>query len=263
MKRTQVERPAPRDLFTTTVDDLVVPRMARQHEGLRVAHLTDFHVGPGTPSGRLRGAVDWVNGQKPDLVFLTGDFVTRSSRPIPRIREQLGGLEAPTFVTLGNHDHWVGAGAIRRELENVGYTVLQNSHAALSLYGAPVIVLGVDDGRTRHDDVEGTLRGAPTAATRFVLTHVPTTITKLPPDEGLICFAGHTHGGQIFMRRVTEALMHLAGQPFVRGVHEVQGNVLYVNRGLGFGRGSAMPRWGSPPEVALFTLSRRPRATPR
>jgi len=75
----------------------------------------------------------------------------------------------------------------------------------------------------------------------------------------LVCFSGHTHGGQIVIPRLTEAVLRLADQPFVRGLYEVRGNLLYVNRRLGFGRGGLALRLGSPPEVALFTLSRAAR----
>jgi hypothetical protein len=178
---------------------------------------------------------------------------------VARLREQLGGIDAPTFVVLGNHDHWVGAASIRSSFESLGYTVLQNEHATVRVGRAPVVVVGVDDGHTGHDDVARALDGAPAAATRLVLAHTPVTARKLPEHGRLVCFSGHTHGGQIHVGRLTEAVLRLANQPFVRGLYEVRGNLLYVNRGLGFGRGSPLVRVGSPPEVALFTLSRRAR----
>jgi predicted MPP superfamily phosphohydrolase len=255
--------PAPRvparHRFETSEVTLVAPWISSAHEGLRVAQISDVHVGPGTPPARVRRAVERINAFRPHLALLTGDYVTSSKRPVARLRDQLGGISAPTFVVLGNHDHWVGAAAIRSSFESMGYTVLQNEHATLRVGSAPVVVVGVDDGLTGHDDVSRALDGAPAAATRLVLAHTPTTARKLPEHGHLVCFSGHTHGGQIFVRRLTEAIMRLADQPFVRGLYEVRGNLLYVNRGLGFGRGSPAVRLGSPPEVALFTLSRKPR----
>ncbi|HEY8206927.1 MAG TPA: metallophosphoesterase [Myxococcaceae bacterium] len=248
-----------RHRFETSELTLVAPWISPAHEGLRVAQISDVHVGPGTPAARVRRAVERINAFRPHLALLTGDYVTRSKRPVARLREQLGGIDAPTFVVLGNHDHWVGAASIRSSFESLGYTVLQNEHATVRVGRAPVVVVGVDDGHTGHDDVARALDGAPAAATRLVLAHTPVTARKLPEHGRLVCFSGHTHGGQIHVGRLTEAVLRLANQPFVRGLYEVRGNLLYVNRGLGFGRGSPLVRVGSPPEVALFTLSRRAR----
>lgn len=241
-------------LFETTELELRASAIQPAHDGLKVAQLSDIHVGPGTPAARIRRAVERINAFGPDLVFLTGDYVTKSRKPVARIRNVLAGLQARTFAVLGNHDHWVDASAIRAEFDHLGYTVLQNEHRSVQVRGERVVVLGVDDGHSRHDDVGRTFRGAPEAATRLVLAHAPVTVRKLPARAGLICFSGHTHGGQIVMGRLTDALLTLIGQPYARGLHEVNGNLLYVNRGLGFGRGSPAIRFRSPPEVALFTL---------
>ena len=91
-----------------------------------------------------------------------------------------------------------------------------------------------------------------------MLTHTPTGVRKLPPWSDLLCLSGHTHGGQIHVGGITEALFKRLGQPYLRGHYEVNGNQLYVNRGLGFGRGGRHPRVDSEPELALFVLRRHP-----
>ena len=243
-----------RDHFTLSENVLHVPGMHREHDGLRIAHLSDIHVGQATSAVRIRRAVAEVNARNPDLVFLTGDYVTHSPKPLPRVIELLAGFSSPVFVVLGNHDHWVDAHYLRSGFERLGYTVLQNEHRVMHLRGAPVTVLGIDDGRTHRDDVETTFRGAPESGTRLVLTHAPPTIDKLPPNGNLVQFSGHTHGGQFVVRGLTEALFKRAGQPYIRGHYTVRGNQLYVNQGLGFGFGGPYLRRGTEPEVAFFTL---------
>src|SRR4051794_23610416 len=81
--------------FELTRPELVVAGLDPAHDGLRVAQLSDIHVGMNTPEERVRAAVREVNALAPDLVFLTGDFVTYSKRPMPLVRELLGGLAAP------------------------------------------------------------------------------------------------------------------------------------------------------------------------
>jgi hypothetical protein len=243
-----------RDLFTLTENVLHIPGLPAEHDGLRVAQLSDVHVGQATSSVRIRRAVEAVNAAAPDVVFLTGDYVTHSPKPLPRVPELLAGLNGPVYVVLGNHDHWVDAPYLRRGFERIGYTVLQNEHRVVDLRGAPLTVLGIDDGLTGRDDVEATFRGAPTSGTRLVLAHTPPTIDKLPAHAGVVQFSGHTHGGQFIVRGLTEAIFRRAGQPYIRGHYSVNGNQLYVNRGLGFGFGGPYLRRGSEPEVAFFTL---------
>ncbi|MBI1945070.1 MAG: metallophosphoesterase [Deltaproteobacteria bacterium] len=234
--------------------ELTVPGLHPAHDGLRVGQLTDIHIGANTPDGRVIAAVDALNQARPDLVVLTGDYVTRRGDPLERVPELLARLEGDVVAVLGNHDHWTDARTIARDLGRVGFCVLQNENTLLRVRGAPLCVIGVDDGASRRDDVARALHGAAARGSRLVLAHTPPTAAKLPADAGLVCLSGHTHGGQIWLHGVTEGVFARAGQPFVRGAYQVGGNTLYVSRGLGFGRGSPLVRVGSEPEVTVLTL---------
>jgi predicted MPP superfamily phosphohydrolase len=243
-----------KEYFDLTYTVLPLRGLSREHEGVVVAQLSDLHVGTGTPSPRIRAAISAVNRAKPDLVFLTGDFVTHVRYPLPLIPEVLAGLEPPTYAVLGNHDHFVGAREVRAALVRLGYAVLQNESAQVTVRDRPLSLIGVDDAVTHHDDVSRSLRDAPRDGTRLVLAHAPTTARDLPGDAGLACFSGHTHGGQLHVKRLTARISAALGQPYLRGLYSVRDNWLYVNRGLAFGRGSLVPRIDSEPEVALFEL---------
>lgn len=238
------------------IDDveIVVKGLHPAHDGLRIGQLSDLHIGPHTPDGRIIGAVDALNRLRPDLVVLTGDYVTRKGDPLERVPELLGRLQGNVYAVLGNHDHWTDAPTIKRDLVRCGFHVLQNQHTSVPVKGAPLTIFGIDDGVTRRACIETTWKGAPAHGSRLVLAHAPPTADALPQAEGLACLAGHTHGGQIYLGPVTESVFTRAGQPYVRGLYQVNGNTLYVNRGLGFGRGTPLPRVGSEPEVALITL---------
>ncbi|MHB8872858.1 MAG: metallophosphoesterase [Myxococcaceae bacterium] len=240
--------------FEVSRTELLVPGLDPAHDGLVVGQLSDIHVGRNTPDGRVIAAVRELNEAGPDLVFLTGDYITTRRDPIDQVPRLLAGIAAPTFAVLGNHDHWTDAPRLRRDLEAAGYTVLQNQHTVTRVRGAPLTVLGVDDGRSDHDDVDATFKGAPAAGTRLVLAHNPPTARKLPAWGNLVCLSGHTHGGQVTIPGFTDGLFRRIGQPYVRGLYTVRGNQLYVNRGLGFGKGSPLVRVGADPELSLFTL---------
>jgi predicted MPP superfamily phosphohydrolase len=233
---------------------IVVKGLDPAHDGLRIGQLSDIHVGPHTPDGRVIGAVNALNDMKPDLVVLTGDYVTRKGDPLERVPELLARLQGKVYAVLGNHDHWTDAKTVKRDLQSCGFHVLQNEHTTVRVKGARLTIFGIDDGVTKRACIPSTWKGAPGTGSRLVLAHSPPTADQLPQAEGLACLAGHTHGGQIYLGPVTERVFLRAGQPYVRGLYQVNGNTLYVNRGLGFGRGTPLPRVGSEPEVALITL---------
>lgn len=244
---------AQNEYFEVTRTELYIPGLHPAHDGVRIAQLSDIHIGRGSPDGRVISAVRMLNEEAPDIAVLTGDYVTTKRDPYERVAQLLEGLDAPVYAVMGNHDHWTDAPYLRKGLEGVGYTVLQNEHSVLRLKGADFNILGLDDSTTAHDDVERTFKGKPTGS-RLVLAHTPTGARKLPPWQGMICLSGHTHGGQLNVPRLTEGIFAKAGQPYVRGLYNVRGNQLYVNRGLGFGRGTGLPRLNSEPELSLITL---------
>jgi uncharacterized protein len=230
--------------------------IAKEHDGLRVAQLSDIHVGIATPRARLRGVVQHLNDAKPDLVVMTGDYVTWARYALRWLPTYLEGIAAPVVCVLGNHDHVVGSADTRRVLEDLGYIVLQNDVRVLPLRNHPFAVAGIDDGYTRRDDVAATFARLPSKMSALVLTHTPKTVRKLPPNADYICLTGHLHGGQIRVGTMTERLAQtVLDEPHIAGLHRVGGNNLYVNRGLGYGRGVLMPRFRAKPELTMLTLA--------
>jgi predicted MPP superfamily phosphohydrolase len=232
--------------------EIVVPDLDPAHDGLRIAQLSDLHVGPLTPVERIRAAIEEANRFRPDLVALTGDYLSRDTGGVSLMREQLGGLEAPTVATLGNHDRWVdprGAGAA---LENHGYGFLENQNTTLTLRGAPFTVIGIDDLRTYSADPPKAMKGASTGS-RIYLAHVPRTADLLANwGKPMLLLSGHTHGGQVNVPILMPALRWMAREPYSQGLYQVGKVQLYVNRGVG-NVGVAL-RLNAPPEVSLLTL---------
>lgn len=242
-----------RAAFEQTHHEVKVKGLSGAHDGLRIAQLSDLHVGWSTPPERIRAAVRAVNAAHVDLVVLTGDYVTNHAAAVALLAEQLKGLEPPAFAVLGNHDHWTHAHGVTAQLERAGCTVLRNAHTRVSVRGARLSIIGIDDERSGHDDVGAAFKGVGHGS-RLVLTHTPPTAEKLPAGGGLLCLTGHTHGGQIHVPGVTRRVLARLGQPYVRGMYAVNGNHLYVNRGLGYGVGGAALRVDSRPEISFFTL---------
>jgi hypothetical protein len=232
-----------------------VPDLDPAHDGLRIAQLSDVHVGPRTPPALIRRAVDLANALEPDLVVLTGDYVTRSRGEVEGMRTLLAGLAAPTVAVLGNHDVWVDLRGSTDALRANGYEVLENAWTRVTLRGAPLAVVGVGDRRTGRDDVPAAVRGLPAGAAPIVLAHSPRTSDRLRElHRPLVCFAGHTHGGQVNIPIITPIALAFVREPYARGRFRLGDVQLYVNRGVGMSGISV--RIDSPPEVTLATLRR-------
>jgi predicted MPP superfamily phosphohydrolase len=232
--------------------EIVVPDLDPAHDGLRVAQLSDLHVGPLTPPERIRTAVAEANRFRPDLVVLTGDYLTRDRGGVSLMREQLGGLEAPTLATLGNHDRWVDPDGATAALEYLGYGVLRNENTTLKLRGAPFTVVGIDDLWTGSADPVKAMSGA-TPGSRLYLAHVPKTANLLANwGKPMLVLSGHTHGGQVNIPLLVPALRWILFERFSSGLYQVGTVQLYVNRGVG-NVGTPI-RLNAPPEVSLLTL---------
>jgi predicted MPP superfamily phosphohydrolase len=225
---------------------------------LKLLLLSDIHVaGPDMPPARLARIVGDLNRLKPDLVLIAGDLVSerRSATHIYTAAEvvaPLGGLRAPLGVVVapGNHDHWFRPDALRGELEKRGLRVLQNEAVKLG----SLVVGGVDDDYSGHDDVPATLAamdrlgpGVP-----LLLTHSPDIVPDLPRPVAAV-FAGHTHCGQIrfpFIGALTYVSRY--GDRFACGDIDDRGQRVFVGAGLGT---SLLPlRFNTPPDAWLVTL---------
>ena len=225
---------------------------------LKLLLLSDIHVaGPDMPPKRLARIIVQLNRLRPDLVLIAGDLVSerRSATHIYTAAEvvaPLGKLRAPLGVVVapGNHDHWFKPDALRSELENRGLRVLQNDAVKLG----PLIIGGVDDDYTEHDDVPATLAamdrlgpGVP-----LLLTHSPDIIPDVQRPVAAI-FAGHTHCGQIrfpFVGALTYVSRY--GDRFACGDMTDRGQRVFVGAGVGT---SLLPlRYNTPPDAWLVTL---------
>jgi uncharacterized protein len=194
--------------------------------------LSDLHLGRVTPSALQQRAVDDLNAAEPDLVALTGDFISRGRAFIPRITDLVRSIHAPKVAVLGNHDHWSDADRVRGALEDAGVIVLSNSW--ITVGGAvDLVIVGIDDWSTGHSDAEAATRGLPDLPA-VGLAHNPESAPLLWEKGVGLVLSGHTHGGQLefggLMRRFHENVL---GKRFVDGWYEDSGCHVYVNPGVG------------------------------
>ncbi len=225
-------------------------------EGLRIVQVSDFHAGQMVPFEYLEQVVSEVNDLQPQLIALTGDFVTsrRDLQALPQLAELLQELRAEygVYACLGNHDIWAGATRIIRELERSGIPVLVNSHTTLQIGSASLVVAGVDDPWGGQTNIQRALQGAPDTDT-LLLSHSPDMIDHWGHQHKLLQLSGHTHGGQVRLPFFGAPILPRFGKRYDMGLFRVGESWLYVNRGVGM---SSIPvRFACRPEITELSLT--------
>jgi uncharacterized protein len=244
-----------------------MPRLPRALHGLRIAHITDLHIGPNLRARQLRALVERVNATRPDLIAITGDIFDHDPSFIEEGCRELAKLEAPhgCYAILGNHDLYTGAQRVADGLGQLtSIRVLRDAWERIHVESEPLYLLGIEDPGVgladrgiRSEALERLVREIPSDAPRLLLVHRPNYLPQIADLKLPIALAGHTHGGQISLPRpVHHQNVARLTTPWTRGLYELGETQLYVNRGLGVSGVKA--RFNCPREIALITLAPRP-----
>lgn len=204
--------------------------------GLRIAHLSDFHLGvPSRGVRAVEGAVEWVAERRPDLVCVTGDLLSHP-RGEERLRRLLARL-AGSYAVLGNHDYGIARDPFARRAAPFAVapaTLLSDSTVTTELRGRAVQVAGVDP-RSHMGRRSRPERLADSSADlRILLCHFPRALDRLAPGAFHLLLAGHLHDGQITLPygcgkvRLAHPLF-----PYPRGLYRRAGTTMHVSPGLG------------------------------
>ncbi len=216
------------------VRELSLPGLPAELDGLRIAHLSDFHLG--VPSRGVRAvecAIDWVAERQPDLVCVTGDLLSRP-RAEPQLLALLAKLPHP-YVVLGNHDHAISRDPFSRpvDLGRLEHgTMLLDTSVIVDERGKRVELAGVDP-RTWLEKKNSSFEEVD-ADLRILLCHFPRALDTVPAGRWDLILAGHLHAGQIVLPYGFGKL--LLAHPRARypeGVFERNGTFMHVSPGLG------------------------------
>ncbi len=233
--------------------------------GFRIVQLSDIHLEEFTEAWFLRRAVATINQLKPDLVLLTGDFISRGPgadsiawHAAGVAAEILSELRVPQrFACLGNHDVAVGAGHVIQPLEAHGTPVLVDSYVPIERGHDFFWLCGSDDAGTRDPDLNLTVPAA-TRAPVILMCHEPDYVDHVIRHPRFpwidVMLSGHTHGGQVRLPILGPLILPPMGKKYIEGRFQFGQMELYVNRGLGT---VGLPlRLNCPAEITHFTLQR-------
>lgn len=250
-----VARAALAEPFGLTVERhaIALSRLPFELDGLRIAQLSDIHHSPFTGSEQIERAIETVNSLEPDIIALTGDYISHDPAYAAPCAEMLGRLRARygVYAVLGNHDHWTDASLITDLFRAEGMTVLVNQGMRFELHGASFWLAGVDDTMVGLEDLPLSLAGSREGEMKLLLAHNPIILRRAARAGVDLVLSGHTHGGQVTWRSEKSA----SGRPrrrILRGLGRRGNTQIYVTRGLGT---VVLPvRYGCPPEVSLLEL---------
>jgi predicted MPP superfamily phosphohydrolase len=241
-------------------------RLPKAFNGFRIAQLSDIHIGPFMPEDEIRKYVRITNDLKPDLIALTGDFVTWDPSTQRAVVNALSGLHAPfgIFGCLGNHEASSHTeDSITRMFQQVGIRILRRERLPITAQRESFNLIGVDFETSRHmvagsekfvrTYLEGVESLVASGTANILMSHNPDTFDRAAELGIDLSLAGHTHGGQVALEFVSpEIAPSRLVTPYVAGWFQKPGGRLYVNRGIGT-IGVPM-RIGAPPEITVYEL---------
>lgn len=241
-----------------TVERVAVrlPHLPEPLRGLTIVQLTDIHVGVFMSQQRLQEYVGVVNRLEPDLVVITGDFVSSSNQYVAPAVHALSHLRARlgVFGSIGNHEHYTDSiSSLIEGFAQNNMKILLNEHAHVTVNGAKLNLIGIDYLGRNAAGFDEAIRAIPLDRPAILLSHQPNVFPQAAHRGIDLTLSGHTHGGQVNLdmlgmdigpaRLIT---------PYVAGLYEMSQSKLYVSRGLGT---TGPPvRINAPPEITQITL---------
>jgi predicted MPP superfamily phosphohydrolase len=242
--------------------DFSLPRWPERMDGFTIALLSDFHYDPYFSVHPLHSAIGMVNQLRPDMIVLTGDFVSvpmfgderkgaLNAEPCARLLRQMSAPHG-LWAVMGNHDEGTDREIVTRALQTESIHVLANQSEPIERDGARFWLAGVNDVLSYTADLTQTLLPVPPSEAIILLAHEPDfadEAARFPIDLQL---SGHSHGGQIRIPLLPPLYLPIMAKKYVLGTYHVGSLLLYTNAGLGT---VGVPlRFDCPPEITLLTL---------
>ncbi len=245
------------DWVEVTYKKLKLPRLDPKWNGFRLVQISDIHVDGWMNRSRLESLVASVNSLHPDLIAITGDFVTHNpAMYMEDMVAALSKLSAPygKMAILGNHDHWSNPAVVRQVIRRSGIAELNNRICSLSRDGSQLHLAGVDDVINGCDRLDLVLKSLPESGAAILLAHEPD-FADIAAAAGRfdLQLSGHSHGGQVYFPLIGAPALPRLARKYPRGHYHIDGMQLYTNRGLGMVHMKL--RFNSRPEISLFELS--------
>ncbi len=233
---------------------LTIDQAPKDFEPLKIAQLSDLHIGSGFSQEWLEKVVHKTNTLKPDVVLITGDTIDGYPQELLPKLEPLRQLKAPfgIYMVLGNHEYYFGAKQWAEAFEKMGISVLSNQSVLLREGDQSVAIGGVPS-LEDEPNVLMTFQGVKEKTPRVLMAHYPGEVLDFSQYKVDVQLSGHTHGGQMFWP-FNQLVGHF-NNGFIKGVYKVKNTILYVSSGTGLWGGFPL-RLRTPSEITLIILKK-------
>jgi predicted MPP superfamily phosphohydrolase len=243
--------------------ELRIPRLGDAFDGFGIAQLSDFHCGPYTGASEILASVAAVNSLAPDIVVLTGDFITasyeksvtdRTYTDAAQCAQFLSGLHAThgVYGCYGNHDCAFNANYLDDVFSSYRMRLFRNANMVIERNGQRLWLASLDDALCGTPDFGIALKGIPAGDPIVLLAHEPDLADEAARYPIAVQLSGHSHGGQIRLPLIGSLYLPPLARKYPYGYYQVGNLHLYTNRGIGT---IDLPyRFNAPPEVTLVTL---------
>jgi predicted MPP superfamily phosphohydrolase len=230
---------------------------------LKLLHLSDFHASWCVGLDYIQEAIECGLRLKPDLICVTGDFITTTYADFEGYQRVLSRLPAaaPTFACLGNHDGgawscyhhgYKDTSRVRDLVRRSGLELLHNQSRILDVRGRKIALTGLGDCYAMDADPRQAFDAPiPSGTVRVVLSHNPDTKVMLEPYPWDLMLSGHTHGGQIWLPLIGAPFAPVEDKRFIAGLYAWSNRWLHITKGVGNVYGL---RFNCRPEVSLLTI---------
>jgi len=245
------------ELFDLVNVDVKIKNLPFTFHNYRIINLTDIHLGQWISPEYLSGVVDYVNSLNPDMITLTGDYVSYILEGYEDdLLDSFKRLKAKDgkFAVLGNHDHWADADEIRKILKKSNIVDLSNDVYTLEKDGEKLNISGVDSLTVGADDFDKVLEKLPSDGASILLVHEPD-FAKISSKTGRfdLQMSGHSHGGQLVIPGVKTTPFRCSYSfKYPVGAYNVDNMIQYTSKGLG--TNSFWLRINCKPEITQFYL---------
>jgi len=255
---------------------VTLPNLPKSFDGIRIGHISDIHSGSFFNKTAVKGGVEMLMKEKPDLIFFTGDLVNNEAKEVTDFISVFNKLKAPlgVYSVTGNHDYgdyhrWTSKEEKRKNFRDLltahqllGYQLLMNEHHILYQGGDSLAILGNENwggrGFSQYGKLDEAFKGTEEAPVKLLLSHDPShwdaQVRPGYPDIDVM-FSGHTHGFQ-FGVRIGDFKWSPSQYAYKQwsGLYQEGNQYLYVNQGFGY---LGYPgRIGMPPELTVMELKR-------
>mgnify|MGYP003574900613 CR=1 FL=1 len=220
--------------------------------GLKIAQISDLHVGPTIKAKYVKQVVEKTNSLSADLIALTGDIADgkvdlyqEEALPLKDLSSSLG-----VFYVPGNHEYYWDIHGWLKVMENLNMHILINQNKLVQFQGEKLSVSGIPDLQSTHvkADLKASLAGSEESKFKILLSHRPGIADQASQLGFHLQLSGHTHGGQFFPWTLVVKMVH----KYAQGLHQLNQMWIYVNPGTG--SWGPLLRLGTIPEITLIEL---------